>query len=109
MRLKWTSWAGPCSYAPYSHHFKAAPVLPQDVVTTFPNCSALSLLHPCLQVPVPPELTEVVEEVHHTKLHQQVSNLLVTRVLGFSNVRYEVTYHYRILAPEVCEGLLQVW
>ena len=86
-----------------------APFCTQYVVTYCPHQYALYHLRQRTYVLEPPELPGVVEEVHHTKLHQQVSNLLVTRVLGFSNVRYEVTYHYRILAPEVCEGLLQVW
>ena len=57
---------------------------------------------------VPSALAEVEEEFHHTELHQQVSNLLAARVLGFDDVGAEVTYHYGILVPEACYGLLQV-
>ena len=64
--------------------------------------------HPCprLHVLVPPALLEVVEEVHHPKILQQVSGLLAARALGFANVGAEVLYHYGILVPEVCKGLL---
>ena len=93
-------------YAPYFHHFEAVPVHPQDVVPTCPHRFALSLLHPHIHVPVLPVLSEVVEEVHQTKLHHQVSNLLTVQVLGFADVGAEVTYQYVILAPEAWQGLL---
>ena len=78
-----------------------APVHPQYVVatTTCPHFSALSLTHPRLHVPVPPEIPEVSEEVHQPELHHQVSNLLAAQVLGFFNVVAEVPYHYVILVP----------
>ena len=59
-------------------------------------------------MPVLPVLSEVVEEFHQPELHHQVSNLLTVRVLGFANIGAEVPYYYGILAPEACQGLLQV-
>ena len=56
----------------------------------------------------PPALPEVVEEVHQPELCQQISNLLAARVLGVYDVGSEVPYHYSILVPEACQGLLQV-
>ena len=84
------------------------PVRPQDVVSTCLHRSALSLLQTHLHVSVLPVLPEVVEEVHQTKLHHQVSNLLTVRVLGFVDVGAEVPYYYGMLAPEAWQGLLQV-
>ena len=59
-------------------------------------------------VQVPQAMPEEEEEVHQTKIHHQVSNLLAVQVLGFYNVGAEVLYHYGILVPEACQGLLQV-
>ena len=64
---------------------------------------------PCFHVPVPPALLEVEEEVHYTKLQQQVRDLLAAQVLGISDLGAEVPYPYGILVPEVCQGLLEVW
>ena len=38
----------------------------------------------------PQALPEVVDEFHHTKLHQKTSNMLTTRVLGLEDVNVEV-------------------
>ena len=84
-----------CSIVPhtsYSHYFKAAPVYPHNLVTTCLYKSDLSHLQPRLNVPVLPALTEVVEEVHQTELHHQVSELLAAQVLGFANVGAEVLW-----------------
>ena len=99
---------GVVSYSSYSHYFEATPVNPQDVVTSCLYHSYLSHPKQIHYVPVTQELTEVEEEVHHPKLHQQVSNLLAARVLGFSDVGAEVPYHYGILVPGLCQGLLPV-
>ena len=81
----------------------------QDVVTSCPQHYTLSQPSTCLHVPVPPELTVVVEEVRQPDLHQQVSNLLAARVLGFDYVDDEVPYFYGSLVTEVFQGFLQVW
>ena len=59
---------GVVTYAPYSNHFEAAPICPNDVVTSWLHHYALSHLRPRLNVPVPPALPEVVEDVHQTEL-----------------------------------------
>ena len=82
--------------------------IPQDVVTTCPYHSGLSHPKPRIHFPVPSVLPEVLEEVHHPKLNQQVSNMLAARVLGFSDISAEFPQQYGILVPEYFQGLLQV-
>ena len=50
-----------------------------------------------------------MEEVHHTKICHQASDLMAARVLVFTDVGAEVSYPYRILVLKACQGLLQVW
>ena len=82
---------GLAPYAPYYHHFKAAPVCLQYVITSCPHILALSHLRPRLHAPEPPALLEVVEEVHQPELNQQISDLLTARVLGLDDVGIEVS------------------
>ena len=49
----------------------------------------------------------MVAEEHHTELHQQISNLITSGVLGL-DVSVEVPQHYRLLVPEACQGIHQV-
>ena len=80
---------GVVPYAPYSQKFEAAPVYPQDVVTSCPHCSYLYYPRQRLNLPVPPALFELEEEFHQPKIHQQVSNLLAVWVLGLVDVEAE--------------------
>ena len=89
-------------YTPYYHHFEVAPVCNKDLVNYFPHQSALYQLRPHCHVLVLPSLLEVEEEVHQTEPHQQVSNLLAERVLGFSDVLADFSYKYGILVLEAC-------
>ena len=77
-------------YIPYYHHFKVAPIFPQDVFTSCPHQYALSHLIPRIHVPESPVLTELVEEVHQPKLHRHISDLLTAGVLGLAYVSIEV-------------------
>ena len=51
-------------------------------------------------------MAEVVKEVHQTKLHQQISNMLTAQVLGLENFGNDVPYHDGFLILESCQGLL---
>ena len=95
------------SLRPYFHHLEAAPIHTSDVVTCFLHHYTLSQSRTHLHMPEPPALLEVVDELHHPKLHQQVSDLLTAQVLVLSDVGVEVPYHNEILVPEVCQVLLQ--
>ena len=53
-------------------------------------------------------LEEVVEEIHQTKLHQEVENFLDLGVLGLPYVNIKVFHQYGLLLPEAEQGLLQV-
>ena len=46
----------------------------------------------------------MVAEVHQSKPHQQIGDLLTSDIVGLV-VGVEVTYHYGILVPEACQGL----
>ena len=72
------------------HHLKSALIFPQDVLTYFPHNSTLYHLRPHFHVPELPALTEVVEEVHQTKLQQHTRDLLTAWVLGLDDVYVEV-------------------
>ena len=56
----------------------------------------------------PQALAEVLEDVHHTKLHQQIRDFLTARVMGISNVSIEIPYNYGILVPETGQSILQI-
>ena len=73
-----------------NHHFKELLIHTQDLVTTLPQQDTLADLGPHLQVSETKALTEVTEEVHHPKLHQNISNFLTERVLGLSNVNVDI-------------------
>ena len=44
-----------------------------------------------------PALLGVVKEVHQTKLHQHICDLLTARVMGLADVGVEVPYHVLVL------------
>ena len=53
-------------------------------------------------------LAEVTEEIHFTKLDQEVGNLIHLGVLGLPYVGIKVPHHDGALLPELDQGLLQV-
>ena len=81
---------GVSPYVPYSHYFEVVPICPQHVVTSCPHQSTLSHLRPLPHVLETPELPEVVDKVYQPKIHQQIRDLLTSRVLGLADVRVEV-------------------
>ena len=56
----------------------------------------------------PLALPEVADEVYHTKLHPNISDLLTARVLVLADFGFEFPQHYGILSLEACQGLLLV-
>ena len=80
----------------------------QDLVATLPQLYTLPELGPHLQVLEPQELTEVLEDVHHTKIHQHISDLLTVRVMGLSNFGVDIPYNYGILLMETGQSLLHI-
>ena len=97
------------SLHPFSHHFEAEPVCPQDVVNYFLHNYSLSYQKSRIHVPEPPAIPEVVEEFHQPELHQHVRDLVTAQSMGLAYVGAEVPCHYGILVPEACQGLLQFW
>ena len=81
---------GVVPYAPYYHNLEAASVCPQNGVTSCPYHYYLYHLRPHVHVPVPPALLELVEEVHQTRIHHKVRDLLAARVLGFAYADAEI-------------------
>ena len=66
-------------------------------------------MEPRIQVAELQALTEVLEETHQPKPHQEVGNLLASAVLGITYVRIKVYHHNGVLVPEADQGLLRVW
>ena len=78
-------------HVPYSHHIELAPICPQGLIPSCPQQSTPLHLQTCLHVEEYPDLMEVVEEVHHPKLHWHIINLLTVWVLGLSDVGIKVS------------------
>ena len=74
----------------YSSHLELALIRPQYVIASCLQQSTPLHLQSSIHVAESPALSEVVDEVQHPKLHQQIIDLLTVAVLSLPKVSVEV-------------------